>query len=269
VLFYDRQRAEAIENRQLISALRHAISNDPSQISLMYQPIVDTATSDIVGAEALARWHHTTLGAIPADRFVDLAERAGLMRELGFLVLEQAVHQLGIWLDRLGDRPFRLHVNVSRQQLADEQLPGRLAVLCVKAGVKVDRLMIELTESALGLDPLASVLMLTRLKAVGVSIALDDFGTGYSTIGWLSRFPIDELKIDQSFISGLPGRADDVAIASLIIGLAKELGLSVTAEGVERHDQFALLQSMNCTFLQGYLFGRPATADQFSATLFS
>jgi diguanylate cyclase (GGDEF)-like protein len=269
ILFYDYQRVEAVENRALITSLRYAINEDPSQIHLMYQPIVDTQAGHVVGAEALARWTHPELGPIATDRFIGLAERSGLMRDLGFLVLERAIAQMGHWVADLGDRHFRLHVNVSPQQLADESLPGRLAVMCVKSGVKVDRIMIELTETALGLDPLASVYMLSRLKSVGVSIGLDDFGTGFSTIGWLSKFPIDELKIDQSFVAGLPEREDDLAIVKLILGLARDLSLTVTAEGVERVEQLDVLRSLQCKNAQGYLFGRPMPAEAFTSQLLS
>ncbi len=269
VVFVEKQRAEAIENRSMLSSLRNTINHHQDQLHLVYQPIISSTTGRIVGAEALARWQHPVLGLIPPARFVALAERSGLMRDLGAVVMQQAVDQLGQWTPALDGRQFRLHVNVSPQQLADLNLPGRIATVCVRAGVRTERLMIELTETALGGDPQASVRMLTRLKDIGVSLALDDFGTGFSTIGWLSKFPIDELKIDQSFVAGIPDRDDDVSIARLILGLARDLSLTVTAEGVENAAQRDLLTKLSCDHLQGYFFGHPVSAAAFGELLFA
>jgi diguanylate cyclase len=269
VVFVEKQRAEAIENRSMLSSLRNTINQHQEQLHLVYQPIVSSATGRIVGAEALARWRHPELGLIPPSRFIALAERSGLMRDLGEVVMHQAVNQLGQWTPALDGRPFRLHVNVSPQQLADLHLPGRIATVCVRAGVRTERLMIELTETALGGDPQASIRMLTRLKDIGVYVALDDFGTGFSTIGWLSKFPIDELKIDQSFVAGIPDREDDVSIAKLILGLAQDLSLTVTAEGVENEQQRDVLSKLSCDHLQGYFFGHPVSAEAFTELLFA
>jgi EAL domain-containing protein (putative c-di-GMP-specific phosphodiesterase class I) len=256
-----------LENRTLLSALRFAIDYAPEQLALAYQPIFAAGNRSLVGAEALLRWQHPGLGPVSPARFIPLAERSGLMLDLGDLVLRKAIDQLGRWKSLIGDRTFHLHVNVSPTQLADEHLPIKLAGACSAAAVAPGSVTLELTESALGLDPHESMAMLERLRAAGARICLDDFGTGFSTIGWLSRFPIDELKIDQSFVAGLPSRADDVAITKLILGLARELSLDVTAEGVERDDQLTTLQDLGCDRIQGFLLSKPITPPEMQ-TLF-
>jgi diguanylate cyclase (GGDEF)-like protein len=267
VVFEKEQRVQALENRTLLSALRYAIDHAPDQLGLAYQPIYSTRDRSLLGAEALLRWEHPGLGLVSPARFIPLAERSGLMLELGDLVLRKAIDQVGAWKSLIADRPFHLHVNVSPTQLADDQLPIRLARACQEAVISPDRLTLELTESALGLDPHESMAMLERLRSVGARVCLDDFGTGYSTIGWLSRFPIDELKIDQSFVAGLPSRADDVAITKLILGLARDLSLDVTAEGVEDSHQLAALIELGCERAQGYLLSRPIPASDMQALL--
>jgi diguanylate cyclase len=261
VVFERNQRVQALENRTLLSALRFAIDHAPDQLQLAYQPIFATNDRSILGAEALLRWHHPGLGLMNPVRFIPLAERSGLMLELGEFVLRKAIDQLGQWNEVLQSRDFHLHVNVSPTQLADEQLPSRLARACQAALVAPGQVTLELTESALGLDPHESMVMLERLRAAGARLCLDDFGTGYSTIGWLSRFPIDELKIDQSFVAGLPSRIDDVAITRLILGLAHDLSLDVTAEGVETPHQLGSLIEMGCKRVQGFLLSKPIAAD--------
>jgi diguanylate cyclase (GGDEF)-like protein len=267
VLFSQAQRTGALENRTLLSALRYAIDHAPEQIGLAYQPIFGTADRSLLGAEALLRWQHPGLGLVSPVRFIPLAERSGLMLELGDLVMRKAVQQLGQWTGLLANRDFHLHVNVSPTQLADDDLPARFLAICRVTGVAPARVTLELTESALGLDPEASMAMLERLRSSGARICLDDFGTGFSTIGWLSRFPIDELKIDQSFVAGLPAKADDVAIAKLILGLARELSLDVTAEGVEHPQQLAALQELGCERVQGYLLSRPISSVKMEELL--
>jgi diguanylate cyclase (GGDEF)-like protein len=267
VVFENNQRVQALENRTLLSALRYAIDHDPDQLGLAYQPIFDARDRSLLGAEALLRWQHPGLGFVSPARFIPLAEHSGLMLELGDLVLRKAVDQVGRWNGLVTRRDLHLHVNVSPTQLADEQLPIRLAHACKAASVLPEQITLELTESALGLDPHESMAMLERLRTVGARLCLDDFGTGYSTIGWLSRFPIDELKVDQSFVAGLPSRSDDVAITKLIFGLARELSLDVTAEGVENVDQLAALIEMGCERAQGYLLSKPLPAASFQSLL--
>jgi diguanylate cyclase (GGDEF)-like protein len=260
VVFSQAQRTGALENRTLLSALRYAIDHAPEQIGLAYQPIFATANRSLLGAEALLRWDHPGLGLVSPVRFIPLAERSGLMLELGDLVMRKAVAQLGQWTALLADQNFHLHVNVSPTQLADDELPARFTAACRDAAVPPAHVTLELTESALGLDPHESMAMLERLRSSGARICLDDFGTGFSTIGWLSRFPIDELKIDQSFVAGLPDKVDDVAIAKLILGLARDLSLDVTAEGVENLQQLEALRELGCQRVQGYLLSRPISA---------
>jgi diguanylate cyclase (GGDEF)-like protein/PAS domain S-box-containing protein len=237
---------------EMETRLRHAMDND--ELQLHYQPLVDASTRRIVGVEALARWHHPVHGMVSPAEFIPVAEETRLILRLGEWVLYQACWQMAAWM-RDGVAPEVMAVNLSTLQFAQSDLPDKIARILERTGVPGDRLELELTESAL-MDAVQAVERLTALKALGVRLAVDDFGTGYSSLSYLSKFPIDKLKVDQSFVRGIP--ADPVAseIASVVVALGHSLGMEVLAEGVETQAQFDYLVAKGCNTLQGWLFAR-------------
>ena len=229
-VYEERMRSTAGRVLQLGSALRHALERD--ELEVAYQPLVELAGGQIVGAEALLRWRHPELGAISPVEFIPVAEETGQIVALGDWVLEQgsaAVRAIGV---RVG-----LAVNASALQIEDPELPRRVAELIERSGLDARDLAIEITETALLHADVRVSDTLSALKALGVSIVLDDFGTGFSSLALLKRHPVDAIKIDRHFVSGLPDDPDDIAIVSAVISMAKSLGLSVTAEGVETAEQ--------------------------------
>jgi diguanylate cyclase (GGDEF)-like protein len=257
-------RVEAEQRSKVLAGLREAIDGDHGQLFLMYQSIESLQTGALSAAEALVRWRRSDGEVITPNDFISIAERGGLIRELGDLVFRLAVDQVAHWAPKLITRPdFVMQVNVSPAQLADQFLAQKLAKHCADRGVPTSRFCLELTETDLSTDPVQAMTVLRNLRDAGFRVALDDFGTGFSTISWLSRFPIDTLKIDRTFVSGLPDKPDDVAIVKLVIQLAAELNLSVTAEGIETESQRNTLQQLGCGTGQGYLFSRPISAEEF------
>jgi Amt family ammonium transporter len=223
---------------------------------LAYQPVVSVSTGELEGFETLLRWEHPTMGEIPPDRFIPLAEETGLIVPLGRWVLGRALEDLGRLSDSLR-RKLSMNVNISVKQLHMDDLESYLQGLLDKHGVDAGRLNFEITESVILQPELLPVL--DSLRRSGVGIGIDDFGTGYSSLGYLKDMPLDFLKIDKSFISG-GGKADHEIITA-IINLADSLSLDVVAEGVETPDQFGLLGDMGCKYAQGYLFSRPVPLD--------
>jgi EAL domain-containing protein (putative c-di-GMP-specific phosphodiesterase class I)/GGDEF domain-containing protein len=258
-------RENAIRRQTVVSNLRQALDQG-SQLSLAFQPIIELSTGRLAAGEALLRWTLPTGESISPGEFIPLAEQSGLMLEVGDFVLREAVAQLGRWEGMYAD-DFRLHVNLSPRQLADIELPSRVASLAEAAGVPTKHLCLELTETDLAVGPELAMEALARLSDCGVHLALDDFGTGFSTIGWLSRFPIDTLKIDQTFVAGIPNKADDVSIVRLIVELSRDLHLEVTAEGIESSEQLAMLSAFGCPLGQGYLLAKPMRPDDFGLLL--
>jgi diguanylate cyclase (GGDEF)-like protein/PAS domain S-box-containing protein len=250
------------ERFRLETELRKAFKRE--KLSIAYQPRVDVQTGVIRGMEALLRWNHTEFGAVPPAVFVPIAEEAGLIDKIGDWILEAACVQAKTWVDA-GLPKLKLAVNLSPRQFRDAGLAQRIASVLRLSGLPADRLELEITESSLMHDVERVVDILHELKRTGVSIAVDDFGTGYSSLSYLKRFPIDVLKIDKSFISGIPGDRGDIAISTAIIAMAKSLGLRVVAEGVEEAAQLKVLQDLGCDEAQGYLFSRPLTPGVFGA----
>ncbi len=241
------QLAQAVERRQL---------------ELHYQAIVDLRSDQIVGAEALLRWRHPTLGLLPPGQFLPLVESSGLMPEIGAWVLRAACHQMRDWLP-LRWRPFRLAVNVSASQVGPD-FDGWVKGVLADAGLPAEYLEIELTESFAFGDP-AIFPALEALRAIGVRFAVDDFGTGYSCLQHLKCCPISTLKIDQSFIAGLANDHRDRTIVNTVIQLAHGLGMDVVAEGVETAACLELLRQADCDTGQGFLFAQPMPAVAFAA----
>lgn len=263
--FYSKDiNARAFERLTLENQLRRALERE--ELLLHYQPKVDVGGGHIVGAEALVRWQHPELGMVSPAKFVPLAEESGLIVPLGEWVLREACKECKAW-QHLGLRPLGIAVNVSSVQLKKGGLLQVLRSALETSGLEAPHLVIELTESVLMESAEANIQMLQELKAMGVRLAIDDFGTGYSSLSYLKRFPLDELKIDRSFMSDVASDRDNAAIASAIIAMAHTLGLKVVAEGIESRDQLEFLKAKLCDEFQGYLFSRPLPKEEFKRLL--
>ena len=256
--------AHSADRLALESGLRRAI--DADQLLLHYQPAFDVASGRLSGAEALVRWRHPDLGLVLPARFIPLAEETGLIEELGRWVLKATCDQLRAWRDQGLTLP-RIAINISPRQFLRSDLPGAIERQMRDAGLDPRVLEIEVTEGTVMNEPERMAGILGRIKAMGVSVAIDDFGTGYSSLAYLKRFPLDRLKIDRSFVSGLPEDTDDAAITRSIIAMAHSLRLKVLAEGVETDAQLQFLREHGCDEMQGYLRGRPMPVERFTALL--
>lgn len=233
-----------------------------TQISLAYQPIVDMGTGALSGFEALLRWTHPERGDVPPTTFVPVAEDSGLVIPLGRWVLRNACQQASRWNAGPSPGPITVTVNVSARQLQDEGLAFDVDAALRESGLPPSCLILEITESVIMHEPSAARARLQELKHLGVRIAIDDFGTGYSSLSHLQQFPVDILKIDRSFLHRMHQGAHDVALVRTIIALAKMLSLRTIAEGVEDAEQQEQLRALGCDSAQGFLFGRPMTADE-------
>jgi diguanylate cyclase (GGDEF)-like protein len=246
----------------LVGELREAIDHD--QLVLHYQPKVDFS-GGLAGVEALVRWQHPRRGMVPPDKFIELAEHTGLIKPLTRWVLDAALRQCRRWLD--DGQNIQVAVNVSTQDLQDQCMPDALAGLLATWGVPAALLRIEITEGAIMSEPARAMDVLGRLRQLGVGVSVDDFGTGYSSLAYLKRLPVDELKIDRSFVRNLATDDDDAAIVRSTIGLGHELGLQVIAEGVEDETTWRLLERFGCDLVQGYFIGRPVVAAELDRWL--
>jgi diguanylate cyclase (GGDEF)-like protein len=262
VVFYDPDRdPHRPEQLSLMGDLRDAIEGEG--LILHYQPKVDVATRRVVGAEALVRWHHPKRGFMSPDLFVPLAEETGTVQRLTRWVLRTAIAQAASW-DRAG-LPIYVAVNLSVHDLNEADLPDYIADLLEAAELPKDRLVLEITESAVMLEPETALAILRRLQAMGLSLALDDFGVGQSSLAYLRRLPVQEIKIDKSFVLKLADSPEDQAIVRSIIDLGRNLGHHITAEGVEDGNSLDLLEGMGCDGAQGYFVSRPLPTDAFVA----
>ncbi|HEX5125101.1 MAG TPA: GGDEF domain-containing response regulator [Rhodocyclaceae bacterium] len=265
VQFYNSQMTdEAIERIENEANVRSALRR--GELTLNYQPQFEVQSRRIIGVEALLRWNHPTRGLLPLGQLISIAEEIGAIHAIGTWVLEEACTQAMTWI-REGYEPIRMSVNVSTFQLQANGFVETVERILHSSGLPPTQLELEITESALMADVKESAHVLTRLKALGLSIAIDDFGTGYSSLSYLSRFPIDHLKIDRSFIAQMMEDPHDYEIVLAVLSLAKVLGMSVIAEGVETEAQLARLAANNCPEAQGYLVSRPLVADKVSAFL--
>lgn len=230
-------------------------------LELYYQPQIRIATGKVVGFEALLRWHHATLGAIPPGEFIPIAEQSGIIVQVGEWVLRTAAQQAARWIAQ-GHQGFRIAVNISARQFVGQNLPELVGRILKETGIPPSALELEVTES-LALHNVANTLAtLHECKALGVHLAMDDFGTGYSSLSYLKRYPLDTLKIDQSFVRNIPHDLGDVAITRAIVAMAQSFGLSLVAEGVETPEQLAYLRELGCDDAQGYLFSPAVPAPQ-------
>jgi diguanylate cyclase (GGDEF)-like protein/PAS domain S-box-containing protein len=265
VRFFDMQLQHSVAERaSLESALRRVLAEE--QLSLHYQPQVD-ASGRICGAEALLRWHDSVLGDLPPQRFVPLAEDTGLIVPIGLWVLEQACHQLVRWAASPHTAGLSLSVNVSVCQLRQPDFVAQLRAILAQTGAAPARLVLELTESVLMDDDGSGTRKMRALHRLGVRLALDDFGTGYSSLSYLKKLPLDQIKLDQSFVQGMLSDGHDAAIVRAVLGLAQSLQLDVLAEGVENQAQYDSLQAWGCQYFQGYLFGAPQPLAVFEQQL--
>jgi diguanylate cyclase (GGDEF)-like protein len=260
MLFDEVTRQRALDRLHTENGLRQALERE--ELRVFFQPEVSIETGKIVGLEALVRWEHPERGLVgPAD-FIALAEETGLIVPIGAWVLREACRHARRWqLERADDEALTVAVNVSARQLAEPAFVEAVSDALAETGLDPSGLCLEVTESVLIEDPDSSAETLGALKALGVQVAVDDFGTGYSSLEHLRRFPIDAVKIDRSFVRGLPHSSEDVAIVGAVIELGHALNLSVVAEGVETADQLGNLQSAGCDTAQGFLFSRPEHPD--------
>jgi diguanylate cyclase (GGDEF)-like protein/PAS domain S-box-containing protein len=259
-MFYSSEMNQrAKEHLRIESELRRALGGQ--QLELHYQPKVSLRSGRIVGAEALIRWRHPERGLVPPGLFIPVAEETGLILDIGTWVLEEACRQIRQWQDAGIDVP-PVAVNLSSRQF-DRHLPQRVQAVLEQHGVAPDRLKLEITETLLVRGPDQVIPIMNELVAMGLSLALDDFGTGYSSLAYLKKFPISTLKIDRSFVIGLPREQNDCAIAQAIVTMGQQLRQEIVAEGVETPAQMAFLRNLGCDQLQGYLFSPPVPAGDY------
>ena len=264
IAVYDQGRDQnSVRYLTLTGELRQAIENN--QLSLHFQPKIDLSTMRVIGAEALSRWHHPDHGFIPPDEFILHAEQTGLIGPLTHWVFTTALAQLKDWQDRGHD--LSLAINISARNLHDEGLPDLITRLLSDWQVGLDRLTLEITESAIMSDPEASLRVVKRLHSLGVRLAVDDFGTGHSSLSYLKSLTLDELKIDKSFVMHMEEDDNDAVIVRSTIDLAHNLGLKVVAEGIECVQHARILKSLDCDVGQGYWISRPLSAEDFDAWL--
>jgi diguanylate cyclase (GGDEF)-like protein/PAS domain S-box-containing protein len=264
-LFDEQMRTTVMARVQIEAELRRALAR--GELCVWYQPVIDLPTGRIVSTEALVRWQHPERGLVSPMDFIPIAEESGLIAELGLQVLERACRQTAAWQRQL-DQPLGLSVNVSGRQLVNPRFPAQVASIAAHSGLRAGTLALELTETVLMDDEFDSpATALAALHEQGLTIALDDFGTGYSSLSRLKNLPVDVLKIDRSFVSGVARNANDRAIVKATIEMAHAVGLIVVGEGVETREQADYLGISGCDRVQGYLYARPQPADAITEVL--
>jgi EAL domain-containing protein (putative c-di-GMP-specific phosphodiesterase class I) len=263
VQFFTSAMNQAAQSRMALEHdLRQAI--DQRAFSLVYQPKIEALSGRVIGAEALIRWSNGPQGNVPPSVFIPLVEDMGLIGTLGAWVLEEACRQLALWNQRAGPI-LNMAINLSAQQLHDENLADFVASLLQQYGLSARQIELEVTESTAMTDPQRAIEQLVRLRNVGVTLAIDDFGTGYSSLAYLKDLPIQTLKIDRSFVQNIETNQRDAAISRATLALAHSLQLKVVAEGIETPGQAEFLREHGCDLMQGYYFGRPEAAENWPA----
>ncbi len=263
-LYTPAMNARAVERLSLESRLRQAVAHD--ELELHFQPFIDLKTAELLGAEALLRWRHPELGLIPPGEFIPIAELSGLIVPIGEWVLKTACAEARKWHEK-GFPELTVSVNLSSRQFQHTDLVSQVTQALGETGLEPNKLDLEITESNAMQNAEHSINTLWGLKKQGVRISMDDFGTGYSSLNYLKRFPIDRIKLDQSFVRDLPSDKDDAAIAMAVIAMGRSLELEVIAEGVETEEQLAFLKGHQCDQLQGFLLSKPLAADDFDRFL--
>ncbi len=259
------QDNNSAERLRLTHDLRNAIHNE--ELQLHYQPQFDVRRNKISGVEALARWIHPQQGFIPPDTFIEIAEQTGLIQSLTDWVLRTAIKQCAEWRDM--GKHLTVSVNLSARNLHDETLGSQISNLLNYWEIAPDKLCLEITETAMMTDPAHAKKLLKGLDDLGVRLSIDDFGTGYSSLGYLKQLPVDELKIDKSFVLNMAKDESDASIVRATVSLAHDLGLEVVAEGVEDQVSQDELSRMGCEYIQGYHIARPMPHDELTAMLIS
>jgi diguanylate cyclase (GGDEF)-like protein len=244
----------------LVGDLRRALVND--QLFLLYQPKIELQTGQIIGVEALVRWRHPRLGILQPDQFVPLAEKTGLIMPLTLWVLHEALRQCQKW--HQADIKLSVAANISMLNLQSRALPDQVAGLLKTCQVPPGSFGLEITESTIMADPVRTMEIVKQMSEMGLQFAIDDFGTGYSSLAYLSRLPIDEIKIDKSFVINMATQEEDIVIVRSTIDLAHNLGLKVVAEGVENQATKEKLALLGCDAAQGFHMSRPLTADEIT-----
>ena len=263
-LYAPAMNERALERLALENMLRKALANH--ELVLFYQPLVELSSRRIVGAEALIRWRHPELGLLSPAHFISVAELSGLIIPIGEWVLRTACRQLKAW-QRKFDPELSISINLSARQFQQPDLVGQIRTAIEETGVNPGSVELEITESNAMQNAENTIYSLRELKTLGVRIAMDDFGTGYSSLNYLKRFPIDTLKLDQSFVRDIRTDSSDAAIVSAVISMAHSLHLSVVAEGVETEEQLAFLALQQCDVIQGFLFSEPLCAEDLEPLL--
>ncbi|MFQ5754077.1 MAG: putative bifunctional diguanylate cyclase/phosphodiesterase, partial [bacterium] len=251
--------AKAFEHLALENSLRKAIERD--ELVIYYQPQANLHTGEITGLEALIRWQHTEFGLVQPSKFIPVAEETGLIVPIGEWLMRTACRQNKVWQEA-GLQPIPVAINLSAKQFHEKSLPDAMAEVLEESGLSPQYVMLEITESSAMYDVDYTISTLKVLKEMGMQIVLDDFGTGYSSLSYLKRFPIDGLKIDRTFVKGIPDDREDAAIITAIIALAHSLENKVIAEGVETKEQLLFLKSLECDEMQGFYFSRPLPAEE-------
>jgi EAL domain-containing protein (putative c-di-GMP-specific phosphodiesterase class I)/GGDEF domain-containing protein/CHASE3 domain sensor protein len=258
--YFDQRLSEQLNNTlKLTNWLRTAIQN--SELSLVYQPQMDIHENRLIGMETLIRWHHGEQFISPVE-FIPIAEQTGLIIEIGQWLLIQACVMAKALIDE-GHDTLVLAVNISPRQFRHPQFLSMIKEVLAQTGLAPEKLELEITEGVILYNESATISVLHQLKALGIQLSIDDFGTGYSSLSYLKQFPIDKLKIDQSFVKNLHANEEDKAIVQAIVDLGKNLGLKVIAEGVELQEHFDLLKALNCDEIQGYLYSKPLDKQTF------
>jgi diguanylate cyclase (GGDEF)-like protein len=258
---YEPKEASAARRRFSIETeLRRALDKD--QLKLFYQPLIDLKSGEVAGFEALARWTHDDRGEISPSEFIPVAEESGLILTLGRWAMDKAAHTLAEWDKQIGEAlPVYVGVNLSAIQVARDDIAAMVSSALKSTGLQGNRLTLELTESSIVQDPARAQRVFEALKALDATVAMDDFGTGYSSLAYLQRLPIDVLKIDKSFVTGMMVDPDAVAIVRAVLSLADALGMSTTAEGIETVELATTLATLGCASGQGYYFAKPLEAE--------
>jgi diguanylate cyclase (GGDEF)-like protein len=258
-VYEPKQATEARRRFSIETELRRALDKD--QLKLFYQPLIDLKSGEVAGFEALARWNHADRGEISPSEFIPVAEESGLILQLGRWAMDRAACTLADWDKETGETlPLYVGVNLSAIQVARDDIAGVVESALKSSGLTGDRLTLELTESSIVQDPARATRVFDALKALDATVAMDDFGTGYSSLAYLQRLPIDVLKIDKSFVSGMMVDPDAVAIVRAVLSLAEALGMSTTAEGIETVELATTLATLGCASGQGYYFAKPLEA---------
>jgi diguanylate cyclase (GGDEF)-like protein len=258
--FFNHEMGVEIQERMKLDYALHTALNS-NEFRLVYQPQIELESGEMSGVEALIRWHSPSLGFVPPDKFISLAEENGTIIQIGEWVLREACKQAKEWIDK-GVKLKRVAVNVSARQFAQPNFKKVVTSILEETGLPANMLDLEMTEGMLMSHAAASLEMLKKLKAIGVGISIDDFGTGYSSLAYLSQFPIDHLKIDKSFIDNVDSNQNNSVIISAIIAMANAMGMRVTSEGVETNEQLAYLKKQLCSEVQGYFFSKPLSPNE-------